>query len=416
MDVYKDTPQRKRALAAPPVETKIPLQGWVHLMKDREPPMPVETVKTSCDDAEPGPAVRKYSKQHAAIDICEPDAIGDNKEVFYLLKQRGIEHVIMLGVHTNMCILGRPFGIRQLVLQGMDVVLMRDLTDAMYSPTEKPNVSHIRGTELVIEHIEEYWCPTVTSTDVTDRPAFRFKEDKRPHVVFLVSDDHYDADKTIPQFAQMLREKCGCHCTVLHGQHKADIPQTAELETADCFVLYIRRLALPTEQLARVREYFKQGKPFVGLRTSSHAFSTKYKIPEGYKPAPGTDEWPEFDAVIQGGNYHNHASNTLGTDVKIVEAAADHPILAGVAPKEWHSAGSLYRTEPIADDCTLLMTGSITENGKTETQPLTWTRVHNGGRVVYSGLGHPDDFKVPAFQRMLTNAILWTMDRKIPKK
>ena len=79
---------------------------------------------------------------------------------------------------------------------------MRDMTDAMYSPTEKPNVSHVRGTELVVEHIEKYWCPTITSTDLTDQPAFRFKEDKRPHVVFLVSDDHYDADKTIPQFAQ----------------------------------------------------------------------------------------------------------------------------------------------------------------------------------------------------------------------
>ena len=54
MDVYKDTPQRKRALAAPAVETKIPLQGWVHLMKDKEPPMPVETTKTSCDDPQAG--------------------------------------------------------------------------------------------------------------------------------------------------------------------------------------------------------------------------------------------------------------------------------------------------------------------------------------------------------------------------
>ena len=300
MDVYKDTPQRKRVLAAPPVETKIPLKGWVHLMKDKEPPMPVETTKTSCDDPKPGPAVRKYSKQHKAIDICEPDAIGDGKEVFYLLKQRGIEHVIILGVHANMCVLGRPFGIRQLTLQGMDVVLMRDLTDAMYSPTEKPNVSHVRGTELVVEHIEKYWCPTVTSTDLTDLPAFRFKEDKRPHVAFIVSDDHYDADKTLPQFAQMLREEYGCYCTVLHGQHKPDIPETAELEDADCLVMLIRRLGLPVNQLARIREYFKKGGAFVGLRTSSHAFSTKYKIPKGYKPAPGTDEWPEFDAEVQG--------------------------------------------------------------------------------------------------------------------
>lgn len=415
MDVYKDLPQRKLALAAPAVETEVPLQGWIHRMEDREPPLPVDTTKTACDDPNPGPVVRKYSKQHEAVDICEPDAIGDGHDVFYLMKQRGIEHVVILGVHVNMCVLGRPFGIRQLVLQGMDVVLMRDMTDAMYSPTEEPRVSHVRGTELVIEHIEKYWCPTVTSTDLTDRPAFRFEEDKRPHVVFIVSDDHYDADKTIPGFAQMLREEYGCHCTVLHGQHKADVPQTAELQAADCLVLYVRRLALPVEQLARIREYLNQGQPFVGLRTSSHAFSTKFKLPDGYKPAPGTDEWPEFDAEVQGGNYNNHAANHLGTDVKIVEAAADHPILAGVAPNAWHSTGSLYRTAPIAADCTLLMTGSITEKGETETQPLTWTRLHNGGRVVYSSLGHPEDFAIPAFRRMLVNAIFWAMDREAPK-
>ncbi len=416
MDVYEDTPQRKLALAAPAVKTRTPLQGWIHLMEEREPPLPVDTTRTACDDPNPGPVVRKYSKQHEAIDLCEPDAVGDGHDVFYLLKQRGIEHVVILGVHANMCVLGRPFGIRQLVLQDVDVVLMRDMTDAMYSPTEEPHVSHVRGTELVIEHIEKYWCPTVTSTDLTDRPAFRFKEDTRPHVVFIVSDDHYDADKTIPRFAQTLREEYGCHCTVLHGGHKADIPQTAELEAADCLVLYIRRLALPIEQLARIREYLRQGRPFVGLRTASHAFSTRFKLPEGYRPAPGTDEWPEFDAEVLGGNYNNHAPNRLGTDVKNVPEAADHPILSGVTPKEWHSTGSLYRTTPIAEDCTLLMTGSITEDGRTETQPLTWTRLRDGGRVVYSSLGHPDDFGVGAFRRMLVNAIFWAMGREVPQE
>ena len=41
-----------------------------------------------------------------------------------------------------MCILGRPFGIRQMVYQGQNVVLMRDLTDTMYNPQKKPYVGH----------------------------------------------------------------------------------------------------------------------------------------------------------------------------------------------------------------------------------------------------------------------------------
>jgi hypothetical protein len=72
-----------------------------------------------------------------------------------------------MGVHTNMCVLGRPFGIRQMVRLGKNVVLARDLTDAMYDPRQPPYVSHARGTELVVEHIERYWCPSMLGKDLT---------------------------------------------------------------------------------------------------------------------------------------------------------------------------------------------------------------------------------------------------------
>jgi hypothetical protein len=45
-------------------------------------------------------------------------------------------------------------------------VLVRDLTDAMYNPACRPFVPHEAGTELVIEHIEKYWCPSVLSADL----------------------------------------------------------------------------------------------------------------------------------------------------------------------------------------------------------------------------------------------------------
>jgi len=36
----------------------------------------------------------------------------------------------------------------------------------MYDPRDAPYVSHERGTEMVIEHIEQYWCPTVLSENL----------------------------------------------------------------------------------------------------------------------------------------------------------------------------------------------------------------------------------------------------------
>ena len=33
------------------------------------------------------------------------------------------------GVHTNMCVLGRPFGLRQMARLGKNTALVRDMTD-----------------------------------------------------------------------------------------------------------------------------------------------------------------------------------------------------------------------------------------------------------------------------------------------
>jgi hypothetical protein len=95
------------------------------------------------------------------------------------MQQRGIENVIVMGVHGNMCVLGRPFAIRQMVKQGKNVVLVRDMTDTMYNSRKSPFVSHFAGTDLIVEHIEKYWCPSITSVDFLGGEPFHFQADKR---------------------------------------------------------------------------------------------------------------------------------------------------------------------------------------------------------------------------------------------
>ena len=99
-------------------------------------------------------------------------------EIWNLLEDRGINSVMLLGVHTNMCVLGRPFGLRQMAKNGKNVVLVRDLTDTMYNPKMPPMVSHFAGTQLIIEHIEKYVCPTITSDQLLGGKEFHFKGDK----------------------------------------------------------------------------------------------------------------------------------------------------------------------------------------------------------------------------------------------
>jgi|SRR5690349_1329513 len=159
MDFYKNSPQRRRAMLAPDVELPKALEI-------SEPPLPIDDSDGGCDSGQK-PWYKAWSRENAGIDIGEFDAITDNgQEVYRLLRQLGVKYLIVMGVHTNMCVLNRSFAIRQMTRWGIHCILARDLTDTMYNPAMRPFVSHSQGTELVVEHIEKYWCPSVLSSDL----------------------------------------------------------------------------------------------------------------------------------------------------------------------------------------------------------------------------------------------------------
>lgn len=179
MEFYKDHPGRNLAKSAPTVETSVPMQSWKSLDLHMEGELPIDDSDGGCECEPKCKVGLPWTRQIETLVIMEEDAITESAEALYLMKQRGIENVILMGVHTNMCVLGRPFGIRQMVIQGQNVVLMRDMTDALYNPSMRPNVDHFAGTDLVIGHIEKYWCPTVTSDQLIGGQPFRFKADTR---------------------------------------------------------------------------------------------------------------------------------------------------------------------------------------------------------------------------------------------
>ncbi len=171
MDFYAGLPQRERMQAAPHAEPPVPIGKWCHLDPLSEGPLPIQD-KDPCDDEVVRERKRFYSRQHPGLDIAAEDGISDDgQEIFNCFGRKGISSVALMGVHANMCVLGRPFGIRQQVRLGKSVVLARDLTDAMYDPRDEPYVNHARGTELVIEHIERYWCPSILGRDLTAAAA-----------------------------------------------------------------------------------------------------------------------------------------------------------------------------------------------------------------------------------------------------
>jgi nicotinamidase-related amidase len=156
MDFYSGSEGRRLAQSAPHADP--PEAAPLH-----DPPLPIDDSNGGCDT--PGDTEhRAWSRETPLLTIAPGDVISDSgMEIYNVLRQHGIDTVFYMGVHANMCILNRSFGIRQLARWGLHCILVRDLTDAMYEHSSRPFVSHAAGTELVIEYIEQHWAPTVTS-------------------------------------------------------------------------------------------------------------------------------------------------------------------------------------------------------------------------------------------------------------
>jgi nicotinamidase-related amidase len=159
MEFYKDYPQRQVVLRA----ASFPHPESLVLA---DPPLPIDDSDGGCDT--PGDKEHQaWKRENPLLSIGPEDAISDNgDEIYNLLRQRNIHTLFIMGVHANMCILNRSFAIKQMTKWGLHCVLVRDLTDAMYNPARKPFVSHVAGTELVVEHIERFWCPSALSADL----------------------------------------------------------------------------------------------------------------------------------------------------------------------------------------------------------------------------------------------------------
>jgi len=174
MAYYKDFPGRKLALRYDSKKYEAIISGD-NLVSEKGAVWPIDQSDGGCDDVPRCKEASPWRKEIDALEIKDGDAISDNgAEIAALFDAKGIKNVILTGVHTNMCVIGRTFGLRNMVRLGQHVVLMRDMTDAMYNSRMAPYVKHLAGRDLVIDYIETYVCPTMLSTDIVGGQPFQF--------------------------------------------------------------------------------------------------------------------------------------------------------------------------------------------------------------------------------------------------
>lgn len=227
-----------------------------------------------------------------------------------------------------------------------------------------------------------------------------YAEEKQPapgaplSIHIISGSGEYKSEPSLRQFSKFLEENYKVTTTASWGKDGAkELENLAALKDAELMLVFARRMKLGEEQMQIIRNHWQQGKPIVGIRTASHAFS-------------GEDN-KLFDRQVLGNNYQGHHGSE---EVKVTSPSRqkDHPVLAGVKP---FTSRKLYKCGELPEKTVVLQTGDI---GKAR-YPVTMLNEYNGGRVFYTSLGVPEDFQDENFRRLLANAIFWTTHRDATK-
>jgi len=245
---------------------------------------------------------------------------------------------------------------------------------------------------------------------------------KKPLIVFVTGDHEYSGEITMPLLATELEKNYGFRTKVLKASpdHNAEenIPGLEALKEADVAVFFLRWRRLPANQIKHIEDYLKTGKPVVGFRTTTHAFN----YPKGHE----LEKWNAFGEMVfnappgwGGKANHTHYGHESSTDVSIIPEASKNSILTGVG-NNFHARSWLYKVLPDypTKGSTWLLMGHAVNPDKKDAidNPVAWTGKNSfGSKFFFTTLGHPEDFDLEPFQRLVINGIYWAAGKPIPK-
>jgi hypothetical protein len=254
---------------------------------------------------------------------------------------------------------------------------------------------------------------------------------KGKHAVFVVGDQEYRSEESMPAFAKLLAAHHGFRCTVLMPSDPRvsdDLPGLEALDKADLMVMFLRFQELPDAQMKHIIDYTNSGRPIVALRTSTHAFNYQKNLSSPF--ARYSFRSREFDGgygrQVLGETWINHygvhqKESTRGVPAPDMER---HPILRGVE-NVW-GPSDVYAITTLSGDAKPVLLGQVLAgmeptsppNPAKKLVPVAWIKSYKGARVFTTTMGHPGDFLNEGFRRMLVNACCWALklEAKIPPR
>jgi hypothetical protein len=266
------------------------------------------------------------------------------------------------------------------------------------------------------------------------------------HIVFVSGDEEYRSEEALPMLAKILANRHGFKCTVLFSVNpetglidpvcQTNIPGLHLLKEADMMIMFLRFRELPDDQMAHIVDFVNSGKPILGIRTSTHAFSYDRNKQSPFARYDWRNkEWPGgFGQQVLGETWINHHGdhNKESTRGIVNPRFQDHPILRGVSDV-WGPT-DVYGVVNLPANAQVLLLGQVLTGmqptdpplaGKKNEpmMPLVWLREYRGAtgktsQIITSTFGSAVDFQSADSRRLIVNAAYWALglEDSIPAK
>jgi type 1 glutamine amidotransferase len=255
-------------------------------------------------------------------------------------------------------------------------------------------------------------------------------------VVLVAGDEEYRSEETCPMLAKILSQKYGFDCTVLFSinpeggyvdpNFQKNTPGCAALDDADLLIIGTRFRQLPDEQIAHFEKFLNAGKPVIGFRTATHAFTGSAKS--------GDFKWSEFGLKILGEKWvsHHGEHKSEGTRSVIEEVNKEYVVLHGVG--EIFATSDVYGIANLDEKkAVILLRGQVTETLEPTSKavegpknspmmPLAWIREYTApdgktkGQAFCTTLGASVDFMDEDLRRLVVNTALFFTKQEVPQK
>ncbi len=279
---------------------------------------------------------------------------------------------------------------------------------------------------------------TLTVSAAQDRLILKGKEGpgKGKKIVLMAGDEEYRTEETCPMLGKILSQRHGFDVVVLFSfdptgsyidpNNQKGMRGIEEIKDADLVITGNRFRQMTAAQYEVLAAHLDAGKPIMGFRTSTHAFTGNGRT--------GDFKWGEFGLKILGEKWvsHHGQHKVQGCRAVIEKDHAGHPILNSV--KDIFASSDVYGVVNLDEARSfVLLRGAVTETLEPTSKPIAgekndpmmaaaWLREYrspNGkgrGRAFCTTMGASVDFENEDLRRLIVNAAYFLVGIDVPKR